>query len=94
MPRKKNLTRRPSYGRAVQWIADNDSPGDDESVPRIAEYISTLLVADLFGARPVQVAIDVVRTRHGKGRFARRAPGEPDQIYPMSPVLSRWKPDD
>lgn len=70
MPRHKTVTHRPTYREAVQWIALNDNPGDDEGVSEIQGYISTLLVADLFGADPSLVALDVVRSRHGVGPFA------------------------
>lgn len=70
MPRKRTVTKRPTYGDAVRWIAFNDNDGSDDAVPEIAGYISTLLVADLFGAEPYKVAVDVLRTRHDSGPFA------------------------
>ena len=53
--------RRASYRAAVAWIAENDEAGDD--TVEIAEMISTLLVADIFGVTPERVASDVVRYR-------------------------------
>lgn len=74
--RKKVVTKRPSYREAVQWIALNDNAGDDrvpagcrdgqlqrKVIDSIAGYISTLLVADLFGAEPLLVATDIFRER-------------------------------
>lgn len=57
--------RRASYKAGVQWIADNDNAGDPERLDAedIAGYISTLLLADLFGVMPSRVAGDVVKIR-------------------------------
>ena len=70
MPRKRTVTRRPTYGDAIRWIAYNDNPGEDEAAHEMAGYLTVLLVADLFGAKPYSVAVDVQRTRHGAGQFA------------------------
>jgi hypothetical protein len=70
MSRKRTVTKRPSYGDAVRWIASNDAPGDAVSTEELGGYLSVLLVADLFGADSLQVAIDVERTRAGAGPFA------------------------
>lgn len=66
----RRVTKRPGYREAVYWIAVNDNPGDpmyQDSAPdgpdEIAGYVSTLLVADLFGADPELVAKDVDRVR-------------------------------
>lgn len=55
--------KRASYRHAVQWIALNDDPetGDNEEV--IADQISVVLVADLFGVTCTKVAADVARER-------------------------------
>lgn len=53
---------RASYRAGVAWIANNDEPGD-RSVESIGEYISTALVADLFGKTTEQVAKDVLTYR-------------------------------
>lgn len=57
--------KRASYRQAVRWIAENDDPGDDEAdnVDAVAEMISVLLTADIFGVEPKRVAADVVRKR-------------------------------
>ena len=78
MPRKRVVTQRPTYRRAVEWIALNDNAGDDDPVKcgrdgnaqaamrtNIAGYLSTVLVADLFGADADDVAADVfILRRH------------------------------
>lgn len=51
--------KRASYWAAVAWIADNDNPGDDEPIDAIAGYMTTLLVADLFGIEADKVATDI-----------------------------------
>ncbi len=70
------LLHRASYRAGVAWISLNDNPGDDNPLTcgrdgaaqatmraSIAGYISTLLLADLFGAEPARVAADVFRHR-------------------------------
>lgn len=54
-----------SYRRGVEWIALNDDAGSDDAriVEQVRGYISTLLLADLFGKEPREVATDVVRLR-------------------------------
>lgn len=71
--KRKVITKRASYREACEWIALNDNAGDDRIVSgeesqqeirkRIAGYISTLLVADIFGADPDAVAFDIFRIR-------------------------------
>ncbi len=62
------MTRRPTYGDAVLWLAQNDEvlEHDDEA---IAGLTTTLLAADLFGVEPRSLATDVLRARHGAGRW-------------------------
>lgn len=67
MPRLKVVTKRPTYREAVAWIALNDNTAAGDSVETIAGYISTLLVADLFGAEPRLVAVDIERCRYRHG---------------------------
>ncbi len=54
--------KRASYREGVAWIALNDEPTDldPESVDG---YVATLLLADLFGKEPREVAEAVVRYR-------------------------------
>lgn len=54
--------KRASYLDAVQWIAWND---EEEVLDRreVAGFISTCLVADLFGITPMEVAKDVIALR-------------------------------
>ena len=75
MPRKIVVTKRPTYREGVEWIALNDNNGQDDPracttddarmtcMENIAGYISTLLLADLFGADPANVAADIYRMR-------------------------------
>jgi hypothetical protein len=54
--------RPASYRAGVEWIALNDEPGDRD--PETAsDYISSLLLAELFGVEPERVGRDVVRYR-------------------------------
>jgi len=53
---------RPSYRAAVRWIAGNDEP-EDLDPESVAEYISTSLVADLFGKDPLDVGTAIVAVR-------------------------------
>ena len=56
-----------SYRLGVRWIADNDEP-DEMDPEEISNFISTLLLADLFGKDPMQVANAVVRERKRMSR--------------------------
>lgn len=53
---------RPSLKRAVSWIALNDEPTCLD-VEEVSSLISTLLVADMFGKEPEEVARMIVDTR-------------------------------
>ncbi|WP_227271210.1 hypothetical protein [Roseobacter weihaiensis] len=57
------MNRRPSYRHAVEWIALEDNPGGEDPADWIAGYLTTHLVADLFGAEPRDVAEDVAKVR-------------------------------
>lgn len=58
----KKPLRRPSYKKGLEWIAENDEPGQVN--PQIvSESISVLLLADLFCREPFDVAISVVKRR-------------------------------
>lgn len=76
MPRKLRVTKRPSYFEAVSWIARNDNAGNGDSRADIEGYISTLLVADLFGADPYLVSVDIARARHKFLSTIAKAKGE------------------
>jgi len=69
MPRKKAVTRQPSYGDAVRWLALNDETAEHD-IESIDGLTTVLLAADLFGVKPRTLAIDIVRSRHGAGRWA------------------------
>jgi len=51
--------KRQGYKFGVAWIAMNDSPNDGDDVEAVATYVSTLLLADLFGKDNKQVGKDV-----------------------------------
>ena len=57
--------KRASYRFGVEWIALNDSAGDDDALipERVAELVTTGLLADLFGKDTAQVGRDIVRCR-------------------------------
>jgi len=57
--------KRPSYRAAIEWIASNDDAGSpDALVPEIVgNYVSSCLVADLFGVEQSRVGLDVVLFR-------------------------------
>lgn len=65
--RARVVTRRPTYRDAVAWIAHGDDSGSGAAESDVADYISTTLVADLFGADSDAVARDVVRERRKAG---------------------------
>jgi hypothetical protein len=54
--------KRPGYREAVRWIAANDEPTDLDAF-NVAGYLTTVLVADLFGVDAERVAGDVVKLR-------------------------------
>ncbi len=62
--------KRASYREAVAWIAENDedaSWSETSEIDGISTYISTLLVADLFGVEATRVATDIARYRRKYG---------------------------
>jgi hypothetical protein len=71
------MSKRASYRVGVEWIGYNDEPGSND-VEEISEFISTLLLADLFGKNPRNVAEDIVRWRQNNYR----AVGWPDKKGP------------
>ncbi len=50
------------YKFGVEWIALNDNPGD-YNFDDIVTYISTALLADLFGKSTDKVAKDIIKYR-------------------------------
>ncbi len=59
--------KRASYREAVEWIAWNDDGADGPNVEVIDAYVSTALVADLFGVETMKVARDIARHREKNG---------------------------
>jgi hypothetical protein len=53
---------------AVEWIVLNDSPGDDDPPEELAGFVSVVLVADLFGKEPIDIARRVYKQRHPEGQ--------------------------
>lgn len=68
MGRRKHVTRKPAYGDAVLWLAMNDETQEHDQ-EAIAGFVTTLLAADLFGVEPRTLANDIIRARHGAGRW-------------------------
>ncbi len=64
------LQRNPdqSYDYACAWVALNDNQADGSDIPGIAQYLSTTLVADLFGKSTDQVAHYVAAMRRAEDR--------------------------
>ena len=55
-----------SIKEAIRWIADNDESGELD-IEVIETLISVLLVADLFGKTPTEIATRVVKVRKAWG---------------------------
>ena len=51
-----------SIKEAIRWIADNDESGELD-IEVMETLISVLLVADLFGKTPTEIATRVVKVR-------------------------------
>lgn len=69
-PRTVLPMKRASYRAAIEWIAMNDSAADDtaaddqvEAERNAAYYVSSVLIADLFGVAPERIGADVMRVR-------------------------------
>ena len=56
------MTKRASYRDGILWIAENDEP-EELDVYTVEGFISTQLLADLFGKTPDHVARGVVNKR-------------------------------
>jgi hypothetical protein len=57
--------KRASYRDAIDWIAQNDGPGDVEALDpkHCAEIVSAVLVADVFDVSSEKVGMDIARRR-------------------------------
>lgn len=57
--------KRASYRAAIEWIALNDDPGSPDALNAevVARYVSSVLIADIFGVEDAKVGVDVVRVR-------------------------------
>jgi len=56
--------KRPSYRAAVNFIALEDDPAAGPCAEEIRHYITTALVADMFGVDVERVAHDVASARN------------------------------
>lgn len=59
----RSKTIQDYYQTAVEWIAYNDAPGDDDDVEALTSYLTVCLVADVFGIRVERVARSVKAIR-------------------------------
>lgn len=66
---------RASYRFGVAWIALNDEVGSEDALNEevVASYISSALLADLFGVLPQRVARDVIRYRRQQAKEAAKS---------------------
>lgn len=62
--------KRASYRDAIDWIACNDSAGDNSALDAatVADLITAALVADIFDVPSQKVGADVVRRRQAIAR--------------------------
>ncbi len=63
-PHEPPMRKASPYIRAVEWIAMNDEPTKMD-LAVVAEQISVLLVADVFGKGVEEVAGDIIHWREG-----------------------------
>lgn len=61
--------KRASYRDAVDWIAQNDESGSEDTPEQISGYASVVLVADLFDVDSIKVAGAVYNKRIALGYF-------------------------
>lgn len=64
--------KRPSYRSAVDWIARNDSAGDDDALDKyaVSGLTTVLLVADIFDVPAWHVGDAVVSRRRAINKGA------------------------
>ncbi len=57
--------KRASYRAGVKWIAEEDEAGGDGALdPEVVSYyVTSLLLAELFGKEPEEVGAAIVRCR-------------------------------
>jgi hypothetical protein len=57
--------KRASYREAIEWIAINDSSGEDTAMDaeEVQHLVTSALVADLFEVDQFKIGKDVVRKR-------------------------------
>lgn len=54
--------KRASFTQAVKWIAFNDEPGEKDE-QQIADSVTVMLIADIFGRPAQEVGRRVLRER-------------------------------
>lgn len=66
---------RPSYRRAIEWVALNDDPEwiDNHEQFQTGPSVAAALIADLFGKTDDQVRADLKRLVRRRGREGRGA---------------------
>lgn len=66
--------KRASYREAVMWLALNDEAMEFD-VDTIDSFVTTKVIADIFGVPSVRVARDILRKRKEEARNERRGKG-------------------
>ena len=66
------------YRQYVEWIAYNDSDADGPNVERIADYLTTTMLAHVNNLTTLQVAKDVAAMRR-----------ERDELDPVEPLPNK-----
>jgi hypothetical protein len=66
--------KRPGIKEAIQWIADNDEPGETDP-EAMAELVTVLMVSDIFGLPEEEIARRVLIARKKSRRGSETKPG-------------------
>ena len=51
------------YRQLVEWISQNDNPGDNEPIEAISGYLSVVMIAHCYKLKAIDVATDVMALR-------------------------------
>ena len=51
------------YRQLIEWIADNDNPGDNDPLDAVAGYLTVTMLAHTFNLKKTDVAADVLLLR-------------------------------
>lgn len=71
------MRTRPTIKKGCEWIAMNDNEGAGDREADIAGYVSTCLLADLFGTDRAKLAKTIATIRRNLGY----AVGEPNEAF-------------